>query len=276
MLISNKNTIENNIKRLNEFFDLLSPSKQFLQSDKLFNLESVLKNTLTGIIYNQSYEVVSNFNKRSMTLYFKQFISDEDCTTSIKDIFSPNVPFLVIPVEYTDTFKHIFSIGKTIELENDLFVEDEEIPDNYIDFSWNNALYHYATYSFLDHMFNHLVQSIQQSKYHSVDYGDWHHNYFRKEVKFYKGRLIKLGLLSNNESIKDRTKMILTSTEMVYCENSYTVEHDYEVKVSSEFFVHGGDKLERSASMISYKHNKSLRKEISDTHNQLFENHMVK
>lgn len=272
MLITNKNRIETNVARLNEFFGILSPSFSFLQSEKLFNLRSSLQTELTGIIYNQSYEVLSNHDKRSMNAYFKSWVDDKDCTITLKELFKPKIPLLIIPSEYS--FESILTIEKTIELENDLFINELDIPESYIDFSWKNAAYHYATYTFLDYMFNKLKSSIQSSKYHTLSFGDWRSGYFNDEIEFYKNRLIKLGLLSSNESIQEQTKMIVTSTDMIYCGSSYLEEHHCNVNITSEYFVQGGDRLDRSASMISGQHSFSLRNEIRQIHNPLFENYM--
>lgn len=271
MIISNKNTIENNIKRLNEFFDFLSPSKQFLQSEKLFNLESVLKNTLTGIIYNQSWEVMSNFNNRSMNSYFKQWVNDVDCIETVKEAFQPNIPLLIVPIEYKDFIPSILTVSKTTELEDNIFEKGKQ---NYIDFAYQNAEYHYATYEFLNYMFDRLMDDIASSKYHTIDWGDLHRNYFRKQSKFYKDRLIKFGLLSSNESINERAKMILTSTELLYCVKSYIEPHHCTVRITSEYFVHGGDELDRSCSMIASTHITTLRGEIREIHNPLFKKYI--
>ncbi len=272
MIITNKNRIETNVQRLDEFFGILSPSFSFLQSKKLFNLRSSLQTELTGIIYNQSYEVICNHNNRSINAYFKRFADDKDCTISVKELCKPKIPLLIIPSEYS--FESVLTAQKTIKLENDLFVDEKDIPESYIDFSWKNAAYHYATYTFLDYMFNKLKSSIQSSKYRNIDFWNWRHGYFNDEIKFYKNRLIKLGLLSSNKSIQEQSKMIVTASDMLYCDESYLEEHHCTVRISSAYFVQGGDTLDRSASMISNNHNASLRNEVRQIHNPLFEKYM--
>lgn len=271
MIITGKNRIEKNVQRLNEFFEILSPSFSFLQSKKFFNLRSSLQTTLTGIIYNQSWEVMADFNNRSINAYFKQWLNDEDCSVAVKEVFQPDIPLLIVPVEYKDFIPSILTVSQTIELENNIFEKDKQ---DYIDFAYQNAEYHYATYEFLNYMFNRLMNNVASSKYHSVEWGDLHHNYFRTQSKFYKDRLIKFGLLSSNESINERAKMILTSTELLYCEKSYIEPHHCTVRITSEYFVHGGDELDRSCSMIASTHTNTLRGEIREIHNPLFKKYI--
>jgi len=271
MLITKKNRIETNITRLHQFFEFISPTISFLQSDILFHLRSQLKNSLTGLIYNESFEVLCDYNTRSINRYFKDWENDEDCTISVLDWIQPNIPLLIVPAEYQDKIPSVLLSEKVANLEDDLFAPSGE--DNYIDFSYKNAEYHYAHYTLLNYVFNKFMNDILSSKYNTnkgAIFGDIYNNYFRKQVSFYKERMMKLALLSSNPDIQERAKMILTTSDFIYCEDSYTETHHCRVLFTSEYFVQGGDQLDRSAHMFKSSHRDNMLNEMRDIHNPLF------
>lgn len=271
MLITKKNRIETNITRLHQFFEFISPTISFLQSDILFHLRSQLKNSLTGLIYNESFEVLCDYNTRSINRYFKDWENDEDCTISVLDWIQPNIPLLIVPAEYQDKIPSVLLSEKVANLEDDLFTPSGE--DSYIDFSYKNAEYHYAHYTLLNYVFNKFMNDILSSKYNTnkgAIFGDLYNNYFRKQVSFYKERMMKLALLSSNPDIQERAKMILTTSDFIYCEDSYTETHHCRVLFTSEYFVQGGDQLDRSAHMFKSSHRDNMLNEMRDIHNPLF------
>lgn len=271
MLITKKNRIETNITRLHQFFEFISPTISFLQSDILFHLRSQLKNSLTGLIYNESFEVLCDYNTRSINRYFKDWENDEDCTISVLDWIQPNIPLLIVPAEYQDKIPSVLLSEKVANLEDDIFTPSGE--DNYIDFSYKNAEYHYAHYTLLNYVFNKFMNDILSSKYDTnkgAIFGDLYNNYFRKQVSFYKERMMKLALLSSNPDIQERAKMILTTSDFIYCEDSYTETHHRRVLFTSEYFVQGGDQLDRTAHMFKSSHRDNMLNEMRDIHNPLF------
>jgi len=271
MLITKKNRIETNITRLHQFFEIITPSISFLQSDVLFHLRSQLKNSLTGLIYNESFEVLCDYNTRSINRYFKDWENDEDCTISVLDWIQPNIPLLIVPAEYQDKIPSVLLSEKVANLEDDLFAPSGE--DSYIDFSYKNAEYHYAHYTLLNYVFNKFMNDILSSKYNTnkgAIFGDLYNNYFRKQVSFYKERMMKLALLSSNPDIQERAKMILTTSDFIYCEDSYTETHHCRVLFTSEYFVQGGDQLDRTAHMFKSSHRDNMLNEMRDIHNPLF------
>lgn len=275
MLITNKNRIETNIARLHQFFEIITPSIRFLQSDKLFNLRSQLKNSLTGMIYNESFEELCNYNTRSINRYFKDWENDEECTISVLDWIQPNIPLLIIPAEYQDKFQAVLISEKVVNLENDLFANSGE--DSYIDLSYKNAEYHYSHYTLLDYVFKKFMDDILSTKYNVKNgavFSDLHYNYFIKQIDFYKERIVKLALLSSNPDIQERAKMILTSSDFIYCNHSYTETHHSCVRFSSEYFVQGSDELDRHAKMIKHSHYETMFQELREIHDPLFKKHI--
>lgn len=275
MLITKKNRIETNITRLHQFFEIITPSISFLQSDKLFNLRSQLKNSLTGMIYNESFEVLCDYNTRSINRYFKDWEDDEDCTISVLDWIQPNIPLVIIPAEYQDKFQAVLISEKMVNLENDLFTHSGE--DSYIDLSYKNAEYHYAHYTLLDYVFNKFMNDILSTKYNAKNgavFCDLYYNYFTKQINFYKERIMKLALLSSNPDIQERAKMILTTSDFIYCDHSYTETHHCRVRFTSEYFVQGRDELDRSARMIKHDHYETMFQEIRGIHDPLFKKHI--
>lgn len=268
MIITSKFRIETNMARLNEFFELLSPSARFLQSEKLFKLISSMKNTLTGVVYNGSWDVLCNHDTRSINRYYKGFVDDYDCQFNVVQLIQPSKIMLIVPSQYDNIFESgsVFVSEPTIDLETHLFVDEQ---DSYIDLAYRNAEHHYAHYSMLDHMFNTLTNSVLSTKYTIPDFGDWHYDYFREEIEHYKNVMFRFGLLSKNVEIQERAKMILSATEMLYCESSYLDGHHSMIRIGSEFFSQGG-KVGRDCSSIASCHTNGLRGEIRAIHNPLF------
>lgn len=277
MIITKKNTIEQNIKRLTSFFEILSPTMSFLQSDNAFSIKEVFHNNLSGMCVTQSMEMMSNFDKKTIKGYFKHFINDEDCTVDLIEYLQPNIPFLVLPIEYKDVFPAIFYIEKPVDIENNLFIKDIG-SNSYIDYAYNNAEYHYAHYMVLDYMYNRLINDIHSSKFilRDINFGDkWFYGYFSNTAQHYKNNIVRFGLLSNKKEIQERAKMIITSTELLFCEESFTEPHRSARVIDSEFFAQGG-KIGRSCGTILSDHVNDFIGEIRAIHNPLFEHYMAK
>lgn len=269
LIFCNKLRIANNLGRLREFLDILSPAASFLQSEELFTLIEAYKTTITGKITNQSIESGNDFSDRRNNVYFRQW-KDDPAPKPVAEIIRSMIgKQTVVPYEYAEMFDCILHSEKTPVLENNFYGAEH---DNYIDFAYRNAEYHYAMYDLLGKVFSAIMNNISASKYYITDYG-YSTLFLYSRAKEYKNRLIRFGLLSSNQEINERAKMILTSSELIYCEKSFTEEHHCRVKFTSEFFKQGGDDLKNSIS-CSYSHVKSLRKEIRDVHNPLFEKYM--
>lgn len=269
LIFCNKLRITDNLLRLEEFFKILSPAASFLQSNELFSLIESYKTVITGKLMNQSVEHGHGFSDRKSNAYFKQWKNDpapKPVVEIIRDMIGKQT---VVPYEYAEMIDCILYSEKTEDLENNFYGSSH---DNYIDFVYRNAEYHYVMYELLCNVFSALMNNISASKYYITDYG-YNISFLYSRAASYKNRLIRFGLLSSNQEINERAKMILTSSELIYCKRSFTEEHHVGVKFTSEFFKQGADDLNIGVS-ISHSHVKSLRKEIRDIHNPLFEKYM--